>query len=240
MGQDLQQTSFASHHLFWPHNILSIQQKLKNRGSRIILHPVKYPNVRHLKGTHTMIRKKNHLSLEESLTKALSFKNTNFSSSDHSSQSSDSEESYDSNIYMNASFVNNSTSTPASEHVRGTRVGMCYSSTDSSSDSTDLEDMCAKIDLSWSSADSSGGSSTSGNDAIDKILMNGFPSRSNDLLVPLPLYKVWRLRSKKTKQKDFWKNLPPDYRWLITLGSLVCSVSKQQLLSDVDSLENSL
>ncbi|XP_071523592.1 uncharacterized protein [Panulirus ornatus] len=244
MGHDLQQTSFASHQLFWPYSITNIQQDLKKCGSEIILHPVKYPKGRHLKVPSTPIKKrKNYSNDRESLVKESHYylKNRGCLPSDCSSQSFDTENWCDDIAYVDTDLFSNSTSSSYSEHVRGTRDGMYCNSTTSSWDSADLEDdLCAKMDTSLSSTHCPGDSTASESDTVDKIFNNGFSSGSNHLFVPLPLYRVWRLNVKKSNKNDFWKTLPHDYRWLITVGSLLCSISKQQLIHDVNALEHSL
>ncbi|XP_042235381.1 uncharacterized protein LOC121875103 isoform X1 [Homarus americanus] len=141
-------------------------------------------------------------------------KNIFGSSTDGSSNSSDSKSSPHSNTNINSTSEDTSSASSVSKDDDQTKIDMTCASVDASSDSSDSE-----------------------SEKVEKILRNECHSSGNIVRIPMPVYRVWRSNSTKRNLVDVWNTLPTNFKWLITLGSLLCMVSKEELVNDVDILE---
>ncbi|XP_069946618.1 uncharacterized protein [Cherax quadricarinatus] len=263
IGQDLMQMSFASHQLFWTQNITHIQRCLKKCGSKIVLNPVKFPNIKQFKDATPLNRIWNYKKIRSD--KVLKQPDTYFEHNEGSTMFMDNSSDstvFDDNsnkrdtVYCSTGSLSDSS---VSLNNGNNKKKLVYSLTERSSDFTtevknnntnfvaEESPSCSLsaigasdlVDKIYTSNDSSSDSEDY-QDKVDKIFRNEYHPSSNILLVPMPLYRFWKSNLAKEKWKYFWENLPINFQWLITVGSTLCLISKEELIKDVNLLEKTL
>lgn len=95
---------------------------------------------------------------------------------------------------------------------------------------------CAK----YSSTDNSCGNYTPPGDDNEGGRKRPHTSSSNILRVPTPADRVWKLDPSRLKKQSWWNTLPADFRWLVNVASVLCSVSREELLLEAARLDSLL